>query len=121
MPRPLSRETISTKQRKIAALARHTPKRVLTTLAHHIDVGWLQEAYRRTRKRSAAGVDGVTAAQYETAFGGEPHQRAGAVPIRPVSSRPGYLRRPPATIGCPRGDGQRLLTASRAVAVPGLR
>ena len=68
MPRTLSRETISTKQRKIAALARHTPTRVLTTLAHHIDVGWLQEAYRRTRKRSAAGVDGVTAAQYETAL-----------------------------------------------------
>ena len=68
MPRTLSRETISTKHRKIAALARHTPTRVLTTLAHHIDVGWLQEAYRRTRKRSAAGVDGVTAAQYETAL-----------------------------------------------------
>ena len=31
MPRTLSRETISTKQRKIAALARHTPTRVLTT------------------------------------------------------------------------------------------
>ena len=70
MPRTLSREPISTKQRKIAALARHTPTRVLTTLAHHIDVGWLQEAYRRTRKRSAVGVDGggVTAAQYETAL-----------------------------------------------------
>ena len=69
MPRTLSRETISTKQRKIATLARQTPTQVLTTLAHLIDVGWLQEAYRRTRKRSAAGVDGVTAAyQYETAL-----------------------------------------------------
>jgi group II intron reverse transcriptase/maturase len=38
---------------------------VLTTLAHHIDVAWLYEAYRRTRKKGAAGVDGVTAAQYE--------------------------------------------------------
>ena len=69
MPRTLSRETISTQQRKIAALARHTPTRVLTTLAHHIDVGWLQEASRRTRKRSAAGGGrGLTAAQYETAL-----------------------------------------------------
>ena len=68
MPRTSSREPISTKQRKIATLARQTPKQVFTTLAHLIDVGWLREAYRRTRKRGAAGVDGVTAAQYETAL-----------------------------------------------------
>ena len=34
-------------------------------LAHHIDEVWLREAYRRTRKDGAVGVDGVTAAQYE--------------------------------------------------------
>lgn len=33
----------------------------LTTLAHHIDVEWLAEAYRKTRKSAAPGVDGVTA------------------------------------------------------------
>jgi group II intron reverse transcriptase/maturase len=38
---------------------------VLTTLAHHIDRDWLREAWRRTRKKSAPGVDGVTAEQYE--------------------------------------------------------
>jgi len=36
-----------------------------TTLAHHIDVAWLEEAYRRTRKDGAVGVDGVTAQVYE--------------------------------------------------------
>jgi group II intron reverse transcriptase/maturase len=36
-----------------------------TTLAHHIDLLWLHEAYRRTRKDAAAGVDGVTAEEYE--------------------------------------------------------
>ena len=46
----LSREIISTRQEKIATLARHEPKLVLTTLAHHIDALWLREAYRRTRK-----------------------------------------------------------------------
>ena len=66
MTRSLSREDISTKREKIAKLARQEPKLVLTTLAHHIDVDWLGEAYRRTRKDGAAGVDGVTAAQYET-------------------------------------------------------
>ena len=65
MTRILSREAISTRQRKIATLARQAPECVLTTLAHHIDHEWLAEAYRRTRKDGAAGVDGVTAAQYE--------------------------------------------------------
>lgn len=35
-------------------------------MAHHIDEAWLREAWRRTRKDGAAGVDGVTVAQYET-------------------------------------------------------
>ncbi len=63
-----SREIISTRQQKVAALARIEPKLELTTLAHHIDEVWLREAYRRTRKDGAAGVDGVTAAQYEEAL-----------------------------------------------------
>ena len=61
----LGREVISTRQEKLAKLAQMEPKRVLTTLAHHIDEMWLREAYRRTRKDGAVGVDGVTAAQYE--------------------------------------------------------
>lgn len=37
---------------------------VFTTLVHRIDVEWLREAYRQTNKRSAAGIDGMTAAEY---------------------------------------------------------
>ncbi len=65
MPRTLTREVIKTKQEQIAKLSSYEPKMVLRTLAHHIDVGWMGEAYRRTRKDGAVGVDGVTAAQYE--------------------------------------------------------
>ena len=65
MMRTLGREIISTRQEKLAKLAQIEPKLVLTTLAHHIDEVWLREAYRRTRKDGAVGVDGVTAAQYE--------------------------------------------------------
>jgi len=65
MMRTPGREIISTRQEKLAALAQMEPKLELTTLAHHIDEVWLREAYRRTRKDGAAGVDGVTAAQYE--------------------------------------------------------
>ena len=61
----LGREVISTRQRKIAELAQREPKLTLTTLAHQVDDVWMREAYRRTRKDAAAGVDGVTAAQYE--------------------------------------------------------
>jgi len=35
-----------------------------TTLAHLIDVEFLTEAFRRTRKQAAPGVDGVTAEEY---------------------------------------------------------
>lgn len=61
----LGREIISTRQEKLAELARIEPKWTMTTLAHHIDAVWLREAYRRTRKDGAVGIDGVTAAQYE--------------------------------------------------------
>ncbi|WP_200348475.1 hypothetical protein [Halochromatium glycolicum] len=65
MTQTLSCETIRTKQETIANLARQAPERVLTTLAHHIDLMWLEEAYQRTRKDGAVGVDGVTAEAYE--------------------------------------------------------
>ena len=61
MPSPLS---VSTKLQKIAKLAKEAPDMVFTSLAHHIDVTLLHEAYRRTRKDGAVGVDGQTAEQY---------------------------------------------------------
>ena len=36
-----------------------------TSLAYLMDLDWLREAYRRTRKDAAVGVDGQTAADYE--------------------------------------------------------
>lgn len=57
--------SVSTKIQRIATLAREDPKRVLTTLAHHIDEEWLGEAYRLVRKDAAVGVDRQTAADYE--------------------------------------------------------
>ena len=65
MDGPPSSVNISTRQGKLAELARIEPKLELMTVAHHVDMAWLREAYRRTRKDGAAGVDGVTAAQYE--------------------------------------------------------
>jgi len=56
--------TVTTKLQRLAEQAKHNPERVFTNLAHLIDVDFLHEAYRRTRKSSAAGIDGVTAKQY---------------------------------------------------------
>lgn len=61
-----SSQNISTKLERIAKMAKTMPGVPLSTLAHHIDIEWLREAYRRTRKDAAAGVDGQTAAEYET-------------------------------------------------------
>jgi RNA-directed DNA polymerase len=57
-------ETVSTKVERIAKLARQLPSVALKTLAHHIDIEWLHEAYERTRKDGAVGVDQVTAEEY---------------------------------------------------------
>jgi group II intron reverse transcriptase/maturase len=55
---------VSTKLQRIAEQARRRPGEALTTLAHHIDVDFLREAFRRTRKSAAPGVDGQTAQKY---------------------------------------------------------
>ena len=60
-----SPRTISTKQLELAQRAERYPHAGLSTLAHFIDLDWLREAYRRTRKVGAPGVDGQMAAEYE--------------------------------------------------------
>ena len=65
MTRSPNLENISTRLQRIAQLAREDRKRVFVSLAHHIDIEFLREAYRRTRKDGAPGVDGQTAAIYE--------------------------------------------------------
>ena len=56
---------ISTRLRRIAELAGRRRGEALSTLAHHIDVAFLREAYRRTRKDGAVGVDQETASEFE--------------------------------------------------------
>jgi RNA-directed DNA polymerase len=56
--------TVSTKLGRIAKLAREMPQAALTTLAHYIDIDWLRQAYRRTRKDGATGIDRQTADEY---------------------------------------------------------
>jgi group II intron reverse transcriptase/maturase len=62
---PRNSTDVSTKQERIAELANRSPQMAFTSLAYLMDIDWLKEAYRRTRKDGAVGVDGVTADEYE--------------------------------------------------------
>lgn len=56
-------DPVSTKQERIATLAKQSPSMAFTSLNHYLDLDWLFQACVRTRKDGAAGVDGET---YET-------------------------------------------------------
>ena len=62
----MSLTNLSTKQQRIAELARTKRGVALSALHHVIDLEWMKEAYRLTRKDGAPGIDGVTAADYAT-------------------------------------------------------
>jgi RNA-directed DNA polymerase len=64
MKRTQTLDNVSTKLQRIAELARKAPQMAIRTMAHHIDVEFLREAYQQTRKDGAVGVDDQTAADY---------------------------------------------------------
>lgn len=75
-----------------------------------MDLEWLREAYRRTRKDAAVGVDGQTAEQYEGDLQGNlryllERAKAGT-----------YLAPPVRRVHIPKGDGK----ATRPIGVPTL-
>jgi group II intron reverse transcriptase/maturase len=95
-----SSEAVSTKHERIAELAKNMPKAVLRSLSHHIDVAWLQEAHRRTRKDGAKGVDGQSADEYAK----ELERNLQSLLDRAKS---GAYRAPPVRrVHIPKGDGQ---------------
>lgn len=103
-----SSENISLKLDRIAGLAKQMPSTALTSLSHHIDVDWLVEAYRRTRKDGAKGVDGQTAEQYAANLGKN---------LRSLLDRAksGTYRAPPVRrVHIPKGDGSQ----TRPIGIP---
>jgi len=101
-------KNVSTKLQRIAGLAREAPDMALTTLAHHMDLDFLKEAYRRTRKDGAPGVDGQLADEY----GGNLDSNLLSLLERFKS---GTYRAPPVRrVHIPKGDGTR----TRPIGVP---
>jgi group II intron reverse transcriptase/maturase len=108
MMEPQSSKTISTKLERIAKLAKEAPTMAFRALAHHIDIEWLHEAYRRTRKGGAAGVDEQTASEYATNLEGN---------LRSLLERAksGTYRAPPVRrVHIPKGDGSE----TRPIGIP---
>jgi RNA-directed DNA polymerase len=60
----LKPESVSTKQERIAKLARENAAMAFTSLNHYLDVEWMEYAYGCTRKDGAVGVDWQTAESY---------------------------------------------------------
>jgi RNA-directed DNA polymerase len=56
---------VSTTLSRIAEQSARDPELVFTTLAHHMDVEFLREAFSRVRPNAAPGIDGVTWQAYE--------------------------------------------------------
>ena len=57
-------QIVSPKLREIAKQAQDDPSLVFTSLAHLIDASFLAEAYHRTKRSSATGVDKVSWKEY---------------------------------------------------------
>jgi group II intron reverse transcriptase/maturase len=108
MKRMEGRADISTRLSRIAELTRKHPDGAHTTLAHHIDIEFLNEAYRRTRKDGAAGVDGQTAADYA----GQLEGNLGDLLERLKSGR--YRAPPVKRVHIPKGDGEK----TRPIGIP---
>lgn len=58
-------ERMQTKLELITRRARENPKMRFTSLAHHLNEGFLLECFQELKKDKAPGVDGVTVRAYE--------------------------------------------------------
>lgn len=108
MARTLDLGSISTRLHRIAELARGAPDMAIVTLAHHVDLVWMYEAYRRTRKDGAVGCDEVTAAEYAA---GLDHN------LRSLLERfksGQYFAPPVRRVQIPKGDGSK----TRPIGIP---
>jgi len=105
----MSSESVSTKLDRIAKLAKQLPGATLTTLAQHIDIEWLREAYQRTRKDGAPGVDGQTAEEYASNL----EENLRSLLDRAKAGDP-YRAPPVRRVHIPKGDGSK----TRPIGIP---
>ena len=99
---------VLTKQLQIAELAAARREESFSSLNHYLDMDWMKEAYRRTRRESAAGVDGKTMEEY----GKELESNLWDLIGRAKSGR--YQAPPVRRVHIPKGDGKE----TRPIGIP---
>ncbi len=100
---------ISTRRQRIAELARERPELAFTSVAHFIDLDWMHNAWERTRKEGAVGVDGMKADEYAVDLEGNLRRLLDAF-------KSGTYRAPPVRRALiPKGDGR-----TRPIGIPTL-
>jgi group II intron reverse transcriptase/maturase len=100
--------TVSTKQQRIAELAKQAPQMSFTSLAYHLDLEWLRKAYEWTRKDGATGVDDQTAADYAR------NLEANLQDLLDRAKSGTYRAPPVRRVHIPKGSG----TATRPIGIP---
>lgn len=107
MSETLSSGSVSTRLQRIAEQARTHPERAFSSVAHVIDVEWMREAYRRTRKDGAAGVDGASSGDFAS-------QLEANLEVLVAALHQGTYRAPPVRRShIPKGEGK-----TRPIGIP---
>jgi RNA-directed DNA polymerase len=102
--------SVSTRQQRIAELAKQSPQMGFTSLNHHLSLGWLAEAFQRTRKDGAPGVDGQTWDDYAV------NLRANLMSLLERAKSGTYRAPPVRRVRIPKGTGNE----TRPLGIPTL-
>jgi RNA-directed DNA polymerase len=95
----LSSPTVSTKLARIAEQSKRDAAMVFSTLAHLIDEDFLTEAFSQLRKDAAAGIDQVSATEYEV------NLKARIADLHRRLKGKEYRAQPARRVWIPKGDG----------------
>jgi RNA-directed DNA polymerase len=110
MPDAQESDHVSTQQRRLAELAKQAPKLRFTSLNHFMDLNWLDEAFNRTRKDGAPGVDGQTAEDYQA------NLTSNLESLRVRAKSGAYIAPPVRRVYIPKGTGSE----TRPLGIPTL-
>jgi group II intron reverse transcriptase/maturase len=99
---------VLTKQNRIAEIAKKYQEKVLVTLHHHIDLEWMQVAYKKIKPATSPGVDGQTLEMY----GENLEHNLQDLRERAISGR--YVAPPVKRVYIPKGNGKE----QRPIGIP---
>jgi RNA-directed DNA polymerase len=101
-------ESVSTKRLRIAELARRYASEPLSCLHKQLDESWLESAWRKLRRKSAAGVDGQRVADYAVEL------KANLRGLLGKAKSGNYQAPPVRRVHIPKGNGKE----TRAIGIP---